>query len=360
MEHMPTEVAHRRHFGFDLLRVLATYMVMQIHTGEFEYIGSNGVIHSYGSWAVGWMNSLFRSSVPLFVMISGFFLFPVGDERAFFRKRFTRVLTPFIFWCIVYSFYFYAQGQASLATTFVNIAKIPVNYGTEVGHLWFVYMLMGIYLIAPIFSPWVVSASRGSMQLFLVLWAIALSVPYIHLCFPQILGECYWNATPMLYYFSGFMGYAVLAAYIRRFCMAPSLRIDFVAIGMIIVGYAITAGGFLHQLPAENSVPQLELTWNFTTINVALMTAGLFLLFRNLQKSEKNGALGKVVHDVSLKSYGMYLAHIIVLNSIHALLAPAIPNAFLRVPSIALTTFVATYCLIKILSLVPGSKYVVG
>lgn len=357
---MPAAVAQRRHFGFDLLRVLATYMVMQIHTGEFEYIGPNGVIHSDGAWAVGWINSLFRSSVPLFVMISGYFLFPVGDERVFFRKRFTRVLTPFIFWCIVYAFYFYAQGQASLTTTFMNIAKIPVNYGTDVGHLWFVYMLMGIYLMAPVLSPWVVSASRGSMQLFLVLWAVASSIPYIHLYFPQIWGEAFWNSTPMLYYFSGFMGYAVLAAYIRRFCMAPSLRVDCAAIGMIIVGYAITAGGFLHRVLIENSLPKVELTWNYTTINVALMTAGLFLLFRNLQKNEPDGVLGKVIRDVSLKSYGMYLAHIIVLNSIHALLAPTISNAFLRVPSIALTTFVTTYCLIKILSLAPWSKYVVG
>src|SRR5262252_9188308 len=84
---MPIEGAKRRYFGFDLLRVIATYMVMQIHTGEFEYIGSNGVIHSNGAWAVGWINSLFRSCVPLFVMISGFFLFPIGDERVFFRKR---------------------------------------------------------------------------------------------------------------------------------------------------------------------------------------------------------------------------------------------------------------------------------
>ena len=335
-------------------------MVMQIHTGEFEYIGSNGVNHSGGAWAVGWINSLFRSCVPLFVMISGFFLFPVGDERVFFRKRFTRVLTPFIFWCIIYAFYFYAQGQASLTTTFWNIAKIPVNYGTDVGHLWFVYMLMGIYLMAPIFSPWVVSASRASMQLFLVLWAVASSVPYIHVYFPQILGEAFWNSTPMLYYFSGFMGYAVLAAYIRRFCMAPSLPVDYAAIGMIILGYAITAAGFLYRLPLENSVPKLELTWNFTTINVALMAAGLFLLFRNLQKNEPYGVLSKVVGDLSQKSYGMYLAHIIVLNSVHALLASTISNAFLRVPTIALTTFVTTYCLIKILSLAPGSKYVVG
>src|SRR5215467_7475599 len=170
--------------------------------------------------------------------------------------------------------------------------------------------------MARVLSRWVVSASRGSMQLFLVLWAVALSIPYIHLYFPQIWGEAFWNSTPMLYYFSGFMGYAVLAAYIRRFRMAPSLRVDCVAIGMIVVGYMITAGGFLHRVLIEDSLPKVELTWNFTTINVALMTAGLFLLFRNLQKNETDSALGKVVRDVSLKSYGMYLAHIIVLNSV--------------------------------------------
>ena len=50
-----------RHSGFDLLRVIAIYMVMQIHTGEFEYISPDGtVLHTAGSWAVGWTNSLLR------------------------------------------------------------------------------------------------------------------------------------------------------------------------------------------------------------------------------------------------------------------------------------------------------------
>ena len=236
--------SNTRHRGFDLLRVISIYMVMQIHTGEFEYIGTDGsVLHTAGSWAVGWTNSLFRSCVPLFVMVSGFFLFPVGDERKFFRKRFTRVLIPFVIWCAVYSFYFFAQGSISLNTALLNIAKIPVNFGTEVGHLWFVYMLMAIYLIAPVLSPWVVSASRRSMELFLLLWGVTLLLPFIHLYFPDVWGECYWNATPTLYYFSGFIGYAVLAAYIRRFSMAPSSALDWGAVGLIVAGYAATAGG---------------------------------------------------------------------------------------------------------------------
>ena len=350
-----------RHRGFDLLRVIAIYMVMQIHTGEFEYIASDGtVLHTAGSWAVGWTNSLLRVCVPLFVMISGFFLFPVGDEGKFFRKRFTRVVIPFVIWCAVYSFYYYAQGTISLHAALLNIARIPVNYGTEVGHLWFVYMLMAIYLIAPVFSPWIVSASRRSMEFFLALWAVTLLLPFIHLFFSQVWGECYWNATPTLYYFSGFIGYAVLAAYVRRFWMAPSSRLDWLAIGMVVAGYAVTAGGFLYRLRYEHQVQNVELTWNFTTLNVAVMTAGLFLIFRNIHAGSSKGRGWRLIDDLSRLSYGMYLAHIIVLNAVHSVLAPRLGNPYLRIPAIALTTFVITYLAVKLLSLLPKSKYLVG
>ena len=350
-----------RHRGFDLLRVIAIYMVVQIHTGEFEYIATDGtVLHTAGSWAVGWTNSLLRVCVPLFVMISGFFLFPVGDERKFFRKRFTRVLLPFLVWCVVYAFYSYAQGAATLQATLLNIAHIPVNYGTEVGHLWFVYMLMGIYLIAPVLSPWIVSAGQKSMELFLALWGITLLLPFIHLVFPEVWGECYWNATPTLYYFSGFIGYVVLSVYIKRFWMAPSRRVDLAAIGMIVMGYGVTLGGFLYQLRYEHVVKNLELTWNFTVLNVAIMTAGLFLLFRNLRGAGGNSLPWQFIGDLSRMSFGIYLAHILVLNAIHARLAPMIGNAFLRIPTIAIATFVITYLGVKLLSMLPGSKYLIG
>jgi surface polysaccharide O-acyltransferase-like enzyme len=350
-----------RHRGFDLLRVIAIYMVMQIHTGEFEYIAADGtVLHTAGSWAVAWTNSLMRVCVPLFVMITGFFLFPIEDERKFFRKRFTRVLIPFVIWCAVYAFYSYAQGAISLQTALLNIARIPVNYGTEVGHLWFVYMLMAIYLIAPVLSPWIVSASRKSMELFLALWGMTLLLPFIHLYFPAVWGECYWNATPTLYYFSGFLSYAVLAVYVKRFWMAASLRLDWLAIAMVVAGYSVTLGGFLLRLGYEHKVQSLELTWNFTTLNVAIMTAGIFLLFRNIHANRSNSFAWRMIDDLSRMSYGMYLAHIIVLNAVHSFLAPMLRNAFLRIPTIALTTFVITYFAVKLLSLLPGSKYLIG
>ena len=68
----------KRNFALDVLRVLACYMVIQVHTGEFYYIGSVGdVIKGENAFWVDLYNSVCRSAVPLFVMLTGYFLLPV-------------------------------------------------------------------------------------------------------------------------------------------------------------------------------------------------------------------------------------------------------------------------------------------
>ena len=336
-------------------------MVVQIHTGEFYYIGPGGsVLDTCAAHWVGWLNSLFRSCVPLFVMISGAFLFPVRNEGAFFRKRFSRVLAPFVAWCAIYAFYFYWQGTTTLQGALLDILKITVNFGTDVGHLWFVYMLLGIYLIAPVLSPWVECASRRSMERFLALWAVSLTIPYIHLIFPEIWGEAFWNSTPMLYYFTGYIGYAIAGAYFRRFHMQPSRTLSLTAIGLILSGYAITALGFLHRLSTEKALPKLELTWGYETINVAMMTVGLFLLFKDIQPLKSDSAPWKLIRNISQKSYGMYLAHIIVLNAVYGLLNERLSSPVIKIPTIAIVAFLGTYALVFLISLLPKSKWVVG
>ena len=356
-----TAIPQTRQLGIDLLRIIACYMVIQVHSGEFYYIGDVGqTLNTTDANWVGWYNSLCRSSVPLFVMASGFFLFPVGDVNTFFKKRMSRVVFPFMIWCVLYAIYFFLTNQSTLSGILTNSLKTFVNFGTDVGHLWFVYMLLGIYLFAPIISPWVQTASRKNIELYLILWAVSLSIPYIHLIFPQIWGEAYWNRTPMLYYFSGFMGYAILAAYIRRFHLAPQPWNYSLGVLLILAGYAITAYGFLQRLPTEKMVITLELTWGFETINVAMMTAGIFLILKNINPFKNNRAAQSAILDISSKTYGVYLAHIMLLNAVHSWLNPYFSSAAIKVPLIALVTFILTFIVIKVLSYLPKSKLLIG
>jgi len=351
----------KRHYGLDILRVLACYMVIQVHSGEFYYIGNVGqTLNTTDAHWVGWYNSLCRTCVPLFVMVSGYFLFPVNDINIFFKKRMSRVAIPFMIWCALYAVYFYFTGQGDLQTEAINVLKTGINFGVDIGHLWFVYMLLGVYLFAPVISPWVQTASRRSMEFYLFLWALALSLLYIHLIFPAIWGEAYWNHTPTLYYFSGFMGYAILAAYIKRFHAEARPWNYTLGILLIIIGYTITAGVFLSRFSTEKFVSTLELSWGFETINVAMMTAGVFLIFKNINLKKPGSPFWLLIFDIAAKSYGIYLAHIMILNAMHGWIDPLFNTAAIKVPFTALLTFITTFIAIKIISYLPKSKWLIG
>lgn len=350
-----------RHFGLDLLRVIACYLVIQVHAGEFFYIGEGGaVIPGDGPYWVNLFNTIGRVAVPLFILITGYFVLPVRDNTsAFFKKRFTRVAIPFVIWCMLYALYKFLIGETGLQDMFINILKIPVNFGTEVGHLWYIYMLIGLYLFFPIISPWIKSASRKSMNLYLIIWAITLFLPYIHLVFPEVLGECYWNNTPLLYYFSGFLGYAILGAYMKKYHSQKAKYDSPLGFILLVIGFAVTAGMFYIRLSSQSLVADLELSWNYGTINVFMMAIGIFLMVKNME-NKKDGIIKKVVMSISNMSYGIYFVHIMVLNVFYFLLNDLIGAVWIKLPIMSVCTFVVSYFIIKIISYLPKSKYIIG
>lgn len=346
-----------RNFRLDLLRVLACYLVIQQHASEFFYIGPEStVISGTDTFWIGIITSIARISVPLFVMISGFLLLPMkGTSHDFFQKRFTRILYPFLVWCILYTLYYMVSRGDSWSEALTNILHIPVNFGVEIGHLWYIYMLIGLYLIIPVISPWLAGCSKRELQGYLILWSLTTLLPYIHTLYPQIWGECYWNPTPAFYYFSGFVGYLLLGFYIKKYGALPV----FPALLLTAIGYAITTTTFSLRIDAVPTVPELELSWGFCTINVAMMSYGIFSIIMHIP-AKGTGKIGRLVQDISLQSYGIYLAHIMVLNVFYNLLQPLFPSALLSVPVIALCTFISVYLLVKLLSFLPKSKYWLG
>ncbi|NCC10347.1 MAG: hypothetical protein EOM31_07565, partial [Bacteroidia bacterium] len=90
----------------DYLRVIACFMVIMVHSCEFFFINGDQIgirTVADGFW-VSAIDSALRASVPLFVMASSYLLLPLkSDSMLFFRKRFVRVVIPFVIWSLLYA-----------------------------------------------------------------------------------------------------------------------------------------------------------------------------------------------------------------------------------------------------------------
>jgi len=344
----------------DYLRAAACLTVIIVHACEFYYIGDGGIVRDArnGIW-VSLIDSLFRPAVPIFVMISAYLLLPVkGSTTDFFRRRFTRVAIPFAVWSVLYAVLPWAWGEFPAATVVSNLGILTLNFVPSAGHLWYLYMFLGVYLFMPVISPWLEQVSRRGEEAFLGLWLLTTLWHYGLIIFPEgILGACSWNEFHLLYNFSGYIGYIVLAHYIRTYLDWSPKRSLCIGLPLLAAGYAVTAAVFHHRLWTADNFYDLEISWRFCTLNVAAMSFAIFMIFRSIRWSE--GGVYRIVRRLSVLSFGIYLMHIFVLNLSYRLFAAhlSMPAA---VGAMALFTFAVCGLIAEGLSRLPGGRYIVG
>ena len=194
-------ISDNRIVWLDVIRCVAMIMVIGVHCIDPFYISPTmRAIPEYTHWAAIY-GSLLRPSVPLFFMMTGLLLLPVKKQPLgkFYKKRIYRVLFPFLIWSVLYSmfpwvtgvlglpkeiigdFFCYTQGQESqsLIDSLKDVAMIPFNFSHKENHMWYIYLLIGLYLYMPFFSAWIENADRKTKRAFLLIWIISLFIPYL-------------------------------------------------------------------------------------------------------------------------------------------------------------------------------------
>lgn len=344
----------------DYLRVIACFMVIMVHSCEFFFIDGDSIgIRSVsdGFW-VSVIDSAFRSSVPLFVMASSYLLLPLkGSSESFFKRRFVRVFVPFAVWSLLYAVLPWSWGDITFADVQSNLLQLLWNFNASSGHLWFVYMLIGLYLFMPVLSPWLKGVSKRGEQLFLLVWFLTTFAHYGKSVVGDVYGECYWNEFHTFWYFSGFIGYLVLAHYIRTYIdwsLKKSLLIGGV---LFVVGYLFTSVIYYRRTFTAEQLQELELSWRFCSFNVVFMTFGAFVIMKKIS-CQKQWLYG-MVKEISRLSYGIYLMHIFLLGFSYKLIVGSFSTP-VTILLVGISTFIGCCLLSKLLSYLPGSKYIVG
>lgn len=353
----------------DYVRVFACFLVMLVHASENFYgaAGSTDMVgpQSYLSceadrlW-VAVYDGFSRMAVPLFMIVSAYLLAPMKEGQTmwqFYRQRFLRIIPPFFIFMILYSTLPMLWGQLDGETCLKDLSRIFLNFPSQAGHLWFMYPLISLYLFIPILSPWLREVTAKEERFFLILFLISTCMPYLNRWCGEVWGQCFWNEYHMLWYFSGYLGYLVLAHYIRVHLTWSSAKRLKVGIVLMLVGAAWTIYSFYIQaIPGEIlSTPEIEIGWAFCTLNCVLLTAGTFLIFTCINRPLR------LITEMSKLSYGMYLMHIFWLGLwVTVFKATLAFPTVAAIPCIAVSTFICCYLTAKMISFLPGSKWIIG
>ena len=361
----------------DYIRVVACFLVMLVHSSENFYgADSSGLAgnvsmlanESNRFWVAFYDGFCGRICVPLFMIVSAFLLVPMKPGmtmKAFYKRRFTHILPPMLIFMLLYTFLPLVWGQMTWEQSVADLKLMPFNFTSMCGHLWFMYPLISLYLIIPVVSPWLERAQADEKRLFIGLFLLSTFIPWVvRYVGTDVWGWCFWNPYfGMFYYCSGYLGYLVIANYIRfDLNWSRSKRLK-VGAACFLIGAAFTAWSFWWAgVPGKIiETPALEWSWEFCTPNVVLATFGAFLLFSCIEQKEAP----RWITDIARLSFGMYLMHMFFLSNIAPIFVagdqanPLLP-VWLSIPCIAILSYTCCIVTSKIISYIPGSKWIIG
>ena len=311
------------------------------------------IIHSLGGflestkgsenwWIFNVLDSITHFSVPVFVMISGALLLKSNTPLfAFLKKRFTRILFPFLFWSIILFignvFLHRPMSNSSMIISFFqDLLSNNVNYV-----YWFVYMLIGLYLITPLLSKWIQNTKINEIEYFLLIWIVSLFIGM----FPK------FKIAIELSYFQGFIGYFILGYYLEIKDLSK-IRIKKVSIALIIIGSLTTIFGnfFLHDVIMEA----------YLTPNIMLLSIGVFTLFKDCEYPNSL-LLKNIILKLSKYSFGIYLIHVVFISILSKLGINCIfISPYIGTFIVSLFVITCSVFFLELFKRIPFTKYISG
>lgn len=356
-------MAKERIVFLDWLRAIACLMVFTVHAAEIHY--SNDYTFSFTSetarWSVLVFQSLVRSSVPLFLMASAYLLVPLKtDSLTFFKKRFTRVVVPLLVFLALYAVLPSLWGAQTWGQAWIELKHAYINFPVSGSHLWFVYMLLGIYMLMPVLSPWLSKISKKEEQVYLGIWLFTTTFYRLRpLLGGAIFGECWWGVNAMFYYVSGYVGYIILAHYIRTYVHWETRKVISICAPLFVASFAILFASGAYYSTRCNTPAELEQDWQFLSLVPVIMSFSAFMLISTIKTPGK--FYDKVVLKISGASYGMYLMHMLILPHFFTVYSVRmqLPEYF-AIPLIAVSTYLTSFVISHLVGKLPFGKYIVG
>ncbi|SEM32072.1 Surface polysaccharide O-acyltransferase, integral membrane enzyme [Syntrophus gentianae] len=329
-----------RDFRIDLLRVAGSFAVVVLHVSARVVITSPDV-HSSAWWIGNLFDSLSRWSVPLFVMVSGALLLSRNVEEdifSFYRRRATKLLPPLVFWTAFYLLIQHIGGHTLTPTAVVK----SIIMGSPFSHLWYLYMISGLYLITPFLRHIVTASSTRELLIFITgtFTIAAIESSY----------SSFWGclSTTFLSSFLPYVAYFVTGYYLYNLSDRTS-RINDLLIA-VFAGFLLASGtGGLFILMGPKS-------WDvmYSYLNPIVIVMSLCVFRFGLNSQFLSSTTTKLLGPIAPITLGIYVIHPFFLIALGRFgLTPFLHHPIIGIPLISLTVFILSATSSRLLAAIP-------
>lgn len=339
------EKKNERIFAFDVIRIIAVLAVIMIHV-------CNPLIKSQKGTFAFYLGNVFDSisqlGVPLFLMISGALMLNQNKSlpaKTIYFKHIKNLLLLIIFWAFIYAMVYQIiypaiDGQA------ISIKEFLKSILLGQFHMWYLYMLVGLYAITPILRCITTNDNKnkvllliGLCLLFTFVQSIIIELSTYHYVF-DLIAE-FINLFK-LGFISEYIAYYLIGWYVVRIGLSQKQKRYIYLFGGLSIAVIILYVGF---------TASYSIIYSSQSLFMFLYSLSIFVLLNNINYNKiENSKFAKAVITTSKLTFGVYIVHIFFWKSIsNALFGLVHPILFLIITflSTAILSFVFCYLISK-------------
>ena len=322
----------------DNSRILAIYAVVLLHVASAVERGSD--IGTEYWWFGNIYESAVRWCVPVFVMVSGALLLDPNkkeDLLTFYKKRFSRILVPISIWTVFFlAAAFLKNSLMGNELTIMDLLKRVLS-GRPYYHMWFLYMILGLYLFTPFFRKIIANSTKNEL-VFLAVITFAISA--FNYAYGGGRSKLFINWF-LLYAPFFFVGYLI-----RQDKNRPSIVVLW---GAFLFSFLLTCVGYY--------LTDRSYFYGYLSISVIPMSISIMYIFKTLDKPIYNECVTK---KLSLLTLGIYLIHPLILEIIRYKEYGAMSfHPLISIPIISFVVFVLSLGVAWIIYQVPYLRRII-
>lgn len=349
-----------RSFAPDLIRSIAICGVLFIHL-TYPIYARPDFLGGATWWLAQSINSIFRISIPLFIMLSGYLLLHKNENiQKTVARTLLRLALPLVGWSIIYALWdhFWFNNSFSIASLLTGLLSGGAN------HLYFLGILINLYLLLPILRVFWQYSSLGWKQYVVVL---SITFGWMHTALGYFVFEQQLLMPTIFTIGLPYLGYFLVGGYVRDMQFSGRQLLWVSITWLLATASTAFLGFFALELFAKGNslfagtVPYFD---NYLSPNVSIAAISAFIALLSLQNQNKLFLQQSSMYAILYKSasvlasvaFGLYILHPMVMNILdfyfsfqvdfmeYSLLSYLIVRSVL----VFLFTVVATFTLIKL------------